>query len=320
MVKDPWHRNHLIRDAIVAATYSAMKEDPSIFLMGEGAVMKVHFDAPQIEREFPDRVITLPISEDANTNFAVGMTLAGAKVIVDVITSDFLYRTMDSICNTAAKQATVRSVPSTIVIRSEFMTGGPTTGQRIESLFCHIPGLNVVVPSNPADAYVLMATALKTPGVTLFFEDRMIEDAGTEERDGQSYRGTIIDSFGKARRRQAAGSDLTVVSYGLTLRLLDTWLKDEPYELFDLRTLYPLDIETILDSVGRTGALLVIEPDVQHGGIGAEIVAQVVEWSPGVRVERLGAPRCTIPASRDLHEHLLPTRERVLAVARELAR
>jgi pyruvate dehydrogenase E1 component beta subunit len=261
------------------------------------------------------------------------MTLAGAKVIVDVITSDFLYRTFDAIANTAAKQATVRSEPSTIVIRSEFMTGGPTTGQRIESLFCHIPGLNVVIPSNPADAYGLMATALKTPGVTLFFEDRMIEDATTAERDkldasilsgGTSSLGTKLLSFtcpfGKAGRREAAGMALTVVSYGLTLRMLDTWLKDEPYELFDLRTLYPLDMMSVFQSIVRTRALLFVEPDVQHGGVGAEIVARVAEEYPGTRVARIGAPRCTIPASRDLHEHLLPTRDRVLAVAKELAR
>src|ERR1700726_1709162 len=98
-----WFRNRLIRDGICRAIYEEMKKDSSVYLLGEGAHMKVHFDAPDIEAEFPNRIVTLPISEDGNTNFGVGAALMGVKPIVDVITSDFLFRTMDSICNTAAK-------------------------------------------------------------------------------------------------------------------------------------------------------------------------------------------------------------------------
>src|SRR5579859_3822549 len=99
-VKEPkaWNptinRNHLIRDAIGLGIYDCMKTDPSIYLFGEGASMKMHFDCPAIEKEFPERIVTLPISEDGNTDFAVGASLAGVKPVVDVITSDFLFRTM----------------------------------------------------------------------------------------------------------------------------------------------------------------------------------------------------------------------------------
>src|SRR3990167_7243486 len=170
-------RNHLIRDASWRAVYDAMK-DSLVHLFGEGAAVKAHYDAPDIERDFPDRVHTMPISEDGNVNFAVGAALMGVVPIVDVISADFLYRAMDSICNTAAKLDFVTGKPHTIVIRAEFLTGGPTTGQRPEALFTHIPGLRVVIPSTPRDAYGLMKSALATPGVTLFFEDRMISDAG----------------------------------------------------------------------------------------------------------------------------------------------
>jgi pyruvate dehydrogenase E1 component beta subunit len=322
MSKDPWFRNRLIRDAIYHAIYDRMKVDPSIYIMGEGSHMKIHFDSPQIEKEFPDRFITLPISEDANTNFAVGMALAGVKPIVDVITADFLYRTMDSISNTVAKTNFV-SDPKTIIIRSEFMTAGPTTGQRPESLFTHIPGLNVVVPSNPLDARGLMDTALETKAATLFFEDRMIEDKTTRFDDMDTHLEVI--PLGKAKIMHN-GSGLTVVSYGLTLRMLDNLyfdrLDDLECEIIDLRSIYPVDYELICKSVSKTGACLIVEPDVTYAGVGAEIAAEVSERCFGKLrhpVKRLGAPRTTIPASRSLHELMLPSEKRILEVAEELS-
>jgi len=321
MSKDPWYRNRLIRDAIYHAIYDRMKVDSSIYLMGEGSHAKIHFDSPQIEKEFPDRFITLPISEDANTNFAVGMALAGVKPIVDVITADFLYRTMDSICNTVAKTNFV-SDPKTIIIRSEFMTAGPTTGQRPEALFTHIPGLNVVVPSNPLDARGLMDTALETRGATLFFEDRMIEDKTTFPEDMDTYLDII--PLGKAKIRRK-GHKLTIVSYALTLRMLNLLFEREnlEYELIDLRSIYPMDYDLIVESVNRTGALLIVEPDVTYAGVGAEIASQISERCfEALRhpVKRLGAPRTTIPASRALHDFMLPSEKRIVEVAEELSK
>jgi len=325
MSKDPWFRNRLIRDASYRAIYDRMKVDPSIYIMGEGCHMKIHFDAPQIEKEFPDRFITLPISEDANTNFAVGMSLAGVKPIVDVITADFLYRTMDSICNTVAKSNFV-SEPKTIIIRSEFLTAGPTTGQRPENLFTHIPGLNVVIPSNPYDAAGLTYTALQEKAATLFFEDRMIEDKTTSPTDMIDDSSHPSIPLGKASiRRSSLRSSVTVVSYALTLRMLQILFEDEnvDYDLIDLRSIYPVDYELIAESVIKTGALLIVEPDITYSGVGAEIAAEISEMCfRHLRhpVKRLGAPRVTIPASRKLHEYMLPSEEKVLEVAKELSK
>ena len=319
---DPWFRNHLIRDSIYHAIYDKMKHDPSVYILGEGCHMKIHFDAPNIERSFPDRFITLPISEDANTNFALGMSLAGVKPIVDVITADFLFRTMDSICNTVVKQNFV-SCPKTIVIRSEFMLGGPTTGQRPESLFTHIPGLNVVIPSNPRDARGLMDTALREKAATIFFEDRMIEDKTTLPHDMD--RGELVKiPLGRAKIRRR-GTKVTILSYAFTLRMLDVMLERESLdcELIDLRSVYPVDYGLIAGSVSRTGALLIVEPDVTYSGVGAEIACEVTERCFGrLRhpVKRLGAPRTTIPASRRLHDFMLPSEKRILEVAEELSR
>lgn len=317
----PFQRQHLVRDAIGRALYDGMKLDPSIYLFGEGSHMKVHYDHPEIERDFPERVVTLPISEDANTNFAVGASLLGVKPVVDVITSDFLYRTFDSIANTAAKLNFVApdaEPPRTIVIRSEFLIGGPTTGQRPEALFVHIPGLFVCVPSTPNDAYGLMRTALATPGVTMFFEDRMILDSETEPEDMDAV-GIMAFPFGEASMRmRPPRPTLTIATYGLTRQIVEGVLTQErirTVDLIDLKTLYPIDWATLFDSIGRTGKLLIVEPDIQYGGIGAEIAATVAEKGLG-KVARLGAPRETIPASREGQAKMLPTREKILEAIR----
>lgn len=334
-------RNHLIRDALGQALYDAMGQDESIHLFGEGAQVKVHYDAPQIEADFSGRVHTMPICEDGSTNFAVGTSLMGVKPVVDVIGADFLYRTMDSICNTAAKLNFARpdQEPRTIVIRAEFLTGGPTTGQRPEALFTHIPGLRVVVPSRPRDAYGLMRGALAEPGVTLFFEDRMIEDDDNWQPEDLQMTG--LQPLGTCRwcHRGRIGN-VTILSYGIMRQVVqrvlrkykfigdchtaelpgcvDDYKERRPYDrsmlcdLIDLRSLSPIDWNFITKMLERTGKLLVIEPDVQYGGIGAEIVAHFAETMPWVRVKRLGAPLTTIPAAMSLHPKMLPSEEEIL--------
>lgn len=320
--KNPWHRNRLIRDGIYRAIESAMDGDPSIYIMGEGSHMKMHFDAPSIEEKYPERILTLPISEDGNNNFAVGLSLAGITPIVDVISSDFLYRAMDSICNTMAKAAAV-GYPRTMIVRAEFMTGGPTSGQRIEALFAHIPGLRVAIPSNPIDAEILMAEALKHRGVTIFFEDRMIEDSEMPARYKNGRDDAEVPQPARATEPRVMGvfgPKATVVSYGITQRLAEDALENKGVDLIDLRHLYPLNIASIVESAKQTKKLLVIEPDTTFLGIGAEIVAQVAEQVPGCKFKRLGQPHTTIPACRELHDLMTPSPEKILAALEELTK
>lgn len=316
MKKDPWFRNRLIRDAMYLAIERRMDEDESVYILGEGAAVKTHFDAPEIERKHPKRSLTMPISEDSNTNFAVGMAIAGLTPVVNVISSDFLYRTMDAICNTAAKLGAVGEA-RTIVVQAEFMTGGPTSGQRVEAQFVGVPGLSVCCPSNPRDAFTCMRAALDHRGVTLMLEDRMIEDATTRPFDRAAEGETRM---GHARLRGYGGGKVTVLSYGLTQRLLDVWLKGTPTNVVDLRWLYPVDWESV-DAVAKHGeSILVVEPGPVYAGVGAEIAAYVAEKFPGTRVARLGAPRVAIPSARELHERMLPPRELVMAKIEELSR
>lgn len=308
----PFSRNHLLRDASWKAVYDAMAEDDTVHVFGEGAVVKAHYDAPDIKRDFPDRVTTLPISEDGNVNFAVGAALLGVKPIVDIISSDFLYRAMDSICNTAAKLNFVTGREHTIVIRAEFLTGGPTTGQRNEALFCHIPGLRVVVPSTPRDAYGLMREALQEPGVTLYFEDRMVSDAGYF-KDGDLETGPPA-AFGSLKwRAYRHGATVAILTYGVMRQRVEGLTKyRDPMCIYDLRSLYPLDIPGIDYAAKLTGRVLIIEPDVTYGGVGAEIAAHIAEHVPGTRIKRLGARRETTPAAASLHDRMMPSDEEII--------
>lgn len=319
---DPWHRNGLIRSAIGQALHEEMQADPAVHLFGEGCERKVHYDAPAIERDFPERVHTLSIAEDCNNGFAAGAALLGVKPVVDIITADFLYRAMDSLANTLSSLNFVRAQgepPKTILVRAEFLTAGPTTGARPEAALTHIPGLNVAVPSTPRDAYGLTRAALHTPGVTVLFEDRMIADALLLPKDCGPLDAVV--PLGQATmRRTHAAPRLTLVTYGLMRQVVEEAIKDVDValDLIDLRSLYPIDWKTIVDSVRDTRRLLVVEPDVCYAGIGAEIVATLA-GKPDVDlrwVRRLGGPRVTLPAAMTLHPKWMPTQAEIAEAVR----
>lgn len=315
--KAPFSRNHQIRDALGKALYDAMQEDRAIHLFGEGCEVKVHYDAPDIERDFLDRCHTLPISEDGNVNFAVGASLLGVHPVVDVIAGDFLYRCFDSIANTAAKLDFVTGWEHTIVIRAETLLGGPTTGQRPEALFTHIPGLRVAIPSTPRDAYGLMRTALETPGVTLMFEDRMIADGEFEEEDLRL--GERVPFGESSIRNYGERGGPLVLTYGVMRQVVERALVgfSRP-RVIDLRSLYPIDWARLEWCMSRHNQVLIVEPDISYGGIGAEIVAQLAERFPGTLFKRLGAPRTTIPASSALHGEHFSTEEDIVAAISDL--
>ncbi len=326
--RDVWFRNGLIRQGISRAIYETMKKDPMVYILGEGAHMKVHFDAPYIEKEFSNRVVTWPIAEDSGINFSLGASLLGVKPIFDVITADFLYRVMDSVCNTCATTThIIGEQAGPIIVRGEFLLFAPSTGQRPEALFGHIPNLNVVVPSNQVDAYHLMLDALERKQVTVFFEDRMVADAKMKPPDKLDY----VPRRGRSRIGQAnvrkTGSRLTIVSYAVTLQRTEEVLDEHPewdVELIDLMTVKPFGQQTVLDSALKTGGLLVIEPDIVTGGIGAEVVASVVEAAgklgKGIKTKRIGAPLRTIPASPHLHDLIIPNKKRIERAIMEMVR
>ena len=166
-----------------------------------------------------------------------------------------------------------------------------------------------------------MRTALASPGVTVFFEDRMIQDSLTEPEDIDGV-GIMAVPFGQASMRmRPPRPTLTIATYGLMRQVVETVLVQEnirTVDLIDLKTLYPIDWATLFDSAQRTGKLLIIEPDVLYGGIGAEIAATAVDWGLS-KISRLGAPREVIPASPAGHARMLPSREQILEAIRRMA-
>ena len=309
---DPWYRNGLLRNAIGQALHEEMTADPAIHLFGEGCDRKVHYDAPQIERDFPDRVHTMPICEDASNGFALGTALLGVKPVVDIITSDFIYRAMDSLANSLAKLNFVQAKgepPKTVLIRAEFLTAGPTTSARPEAMLAHVPGLHVAIPSTPRDAYGMTRTALHTPGVTVLFEDRMIADALLKERPEDCEPLDEVVPFGQAAlRRNHPEARLIIITYGLMRQVVEEALKgvDAPLDLIDLRWIYPLDWWALETSARKTRRVLIVEPGIQYGGVGAEIAAHLAESVSGVMIRRMGGRRGTLPAAMTLHTQFMP--------------
>ena len=306
LIQSPFARNHKLRDASWQAVHEAMKSDPMLHVFGEGAEVKAHYDAPAMLAEFPDRIHTMPISEDGNLNFACGASLLGIHPIVDVISCDFLFRCMDSLVNTAAKLR-----DKTLVVRCETMIGGPTTGQRPESALAHVPGLRVVVPSTPRDAYALMKEALESHGVTVYIEDRMVADSGPWLPEDLE-----VGVLGGQYRRMGQRGQPLLATYGVMRQRCDALVeeKGDPYRepnydcgIFDLRKVSHVDYWLILKALDRSGSLVIVEPDVVEYGIGAEIAARLVEMRPGLKVRRVGARRQTVGAAPSLHGAALPT-------------
>ena len=322
--RDVFMRNSLIRTSLYQATYERMKVDPLIFLIGEGAKIKTFYDFKPIYNEMNDRILQWPIAEDSGLNAAMGANLMGVKMIFNIITFDFAYRTFDSISNTIATTMHILgkdAVP--LVIQAEFLLFSPSTGQRGEALYSHIPNISVVIPSTPIDAYGLMLEALQTNQATMVLEDRMIVDAKTKDAD--KFPSILPPARMGGSRIRRMGNGLTIVSYALTRQRTEEVLDAHPewdVEFIDMYSIKPYDKEIILASALRTKKLLIIEHDIVGFGVGAEIIAMVTEAASKkgtfIKVKRIGAPMHTIPASQALHDYMIPNNERIERAIKEM--
>jgi pyruvate/2-oxoglutarate/acetoin dehydrogenase E1 component len=313
-----------IRTAILQAIFDSMKKDQSIFVIGEGSRVKYSLDYPEILRRFPGRIVTAPVSEAGIVGLALGAAVEGMRPMVDLTFNDLALRAMDEIVNHVAKIhfMTGGKLNARLVIKADFnRPENAQSGNRLEAMFNHFPGLKVVVPSTPSDAYYFMSNALSGEDPVLFFEDRVI---GYEEEIRRSGRQSQLP-FGKARILKEGGG-LTAVSYGYALHLLLKAVSEagrKDVEVIDLRTLYPLDIDTILKSVARTGRLLVVEPGPIRLGIGAEIGATISERAfSSLRspIRRIGMGDYLMPAVPVLQNALLPSAADIRRTIEEMTR
>jgi len=316
-------------DAIRLAMDEALAADPGVCLLGEDVSAGGPFGASRelVERYGPLRVRDTPISEGTIAGLAVGAALAGLRPIVEVMFIDFATLAMDQLVNHAAKLHYMSGgqlrVPLTV--RMQFgATGsmGAQHSQSLEAWFAHVPGLKVVVPSSPADARALLRSAIDDDNPVVFLEHRSLYWS----------RGEVAGAVDEVPLGVAAirrhGEDVTVVAYGAMVpRALEAAAMLEAegidVEVVDPRTLVPLDLDTIIGSIERTGRLVVAHEAVISGGMGAEIVAAVAERAPSAfraPVRRVAAPPTPVPASPELETLFVPSAARVAEAARQSVR
>ena len=309
-----------------------MRSDDSVMIIGEdvgraGGVFRV---TQGLAEEFgPMRAMDTPLAESLIVGAAIGLSVNGMRPVAEIQFADFIYPAFDQIVNEAARfyyrSNGAWSCPMTIRAPYGAVPGGALYhSQSVEACFCNTPGLKVVAPTFPSDAKGMLKSAIRDPNPVLFFEHkktyRLIKEDVPEE--------DFSVPLDKARVHRE-GTDLTVVSYGMMLyTALEVAEKISgehriEVEVVEPRTLYPLDKETILDSVRKTGKLLVVSEANLTGSVSGEIAAIVAreafEWLDGP-VTRLGAP--DVPAAafaKPMRDFFVPDEEKIEAAMLELA-
>lgn len=315
-------------EATLEAMAEEMKRDERVFVMGEdiarqGGIFGQFKGLPQ---QFgTDRVRDTPISETAIVGAGVGAALAGMRPVVDMHFADFITVCMDEVVNQMAKIRYMFGGQCTmpIVLRAPdgiIRSAAAQHSQSLESWFLHVPGLKVVIPSNPADAKGLLKAAIRSDDPVLYFEHK-----GLFPLKGPVPDGDRITPIGKASVVRP-GRDLTIVSYSMTMnRVLEAaeLLAGQGIdaEVIDLRTISPIDMPTILTSLAKTHRLLIAHESVKTGGVGAEISARIAEDGLDLLdapIARIGAPFVPIPFSPVLESLVKITGEKIAQTAKQL--
>ncbi|MFN8443933.1 MAG: alpha-ketoacid dehydrogenase subunit beta [Caldilineaceae bacterium] len=312
--------------AINEAMSEEMQRDPNVFLIGEdiaryGGLFRVTRNLFSTFGE--NRVIDTPISEQGFMGMAIGAATVGMRPIVELMYMDFFMVCADQIFNQAAKMhymtGGLLNVP--MVIRGQHGGGkryGSQHSQAVESAFAQFPGIKVVAPATPYDAKGLLKSAIRDNNPVLFLEHKMLYFT---KGDLPPVEEEYVVPIGKADvKRQGKDLTLTAFSYQLleALQAAEELKKehDIDVEVVDLRSIVPLDMETVYQSVAKTGRLLAVHESQANCGIGAEIVARIYEEAPHLLkapARRLGMAPVSIPVSKPLEEEVLPWKNKIKA-------
>jgi pyruvate/2-oxoglutarate/acetoin dehydrogenase E1 component len=316
-------------EALREALGEELRRDPSVFLLGEDiACYGGAFGVTRgLRDEFgPERVINTPISELSFVGAAVGASLVGSRPVVEIMFMDFIALAMDPIVNMAAKLHYVfgDQAKCPLVIRAVAGAGrcyGPTHSQSLEAWFMHTPGLKVVAPATPADAKGMLKTAIRDDNPVIFIEHKMLYGM----KGPVPTRREAMAPFGKARI-VTRGSDVTIVAWSwmaveaeaAACELAGRGIKTQ---VIDLRSLCPLDMDPVVESVKKTGRLLIVEEGTKTAGISAEIGFQVFERVYdylNAPIRRITTPDIPISASPILEQAAVPGRQRIVEATVEL--
>lgn len=315
--------------AINAALFEEMRRDERVWMLGQdvGKMGGVFGVTRGVYDEFgPGRVRDTTLNETFIVGAAVGAAMTGTIPVAELQFADFMMIAGDEVFHKMAKWRYMHggklSVPMVLRLPTGVLGGvGAEHSQSLEALGMHFPGLKVVLPATPADAKGLLKTAIRDPNPVLYFEHKgMYRVKGPVPTDPD-----FLIPFGEASVRRA-GNDMTVVATGMMVpRALEAAerLAEEGIglEVIDPRTLVPLDMETIVASVEKTGRALVVHEAVRTAGSGAEITARIQEsafFALDAPVWRLGALDTPVPQSPDLEQLVIPSTEGIVSAAREL--
>jgi 2-oxoisovalerate dehydrogenase E1 component len=314
-------------DAIHAAIEAELTSDDRVFVAGidVGAGGNVFGLTRGLADRFGARVRDTPISEQAIIGLGVGAAMAGMRPVVEMMYLDFLGVCFDQLLNQAAKLPfmTGGTAEMALTVRTQFGAGrssGSQHSQSLEALLAHIPGLSVVMPSTPADTYGLLRAAIQDPNPVVFIENRLLYGL-----KGPKPPADFILPIGKSVVVRP-GTDVTVVSVSRMLHeaiaaAQQVGEEGISVEVIDLRTVTPLDLAPVLDSVHKTGRLLIAHEAVVPFGIGAEVAAVVARegfWDLDAPIERIGAAPTPPPYAPDLERAWLPDRYDIAHAMRHL--
>ncbi len=314
-------------DAISTALMSEMEADPDVFIIGEdvgqfGGAFKV--TKGFLEKFGPRRVVDPPMAESGFTGLAAGAALVGLRPVVEYQFADFISAAFDQIINVMARHHYRTGDPMPVTMRAPFgarLRAGPTHSQSVESYFAHVPGLKIVVPGTPEDAAGLLISSIRDNNPVLFLESKYLY---------RRLRTTGPLSLEPVPLGQAKvvreGSQVSVITYGAYVsECLDVAAELDKEgisaEVVDVRTLVPLDVETIASSVRKTSRAVVVHEAARRLGYGAEIAAVIQEecfWWLDQPVRRVAALNTPTPTSPPLEDAVVPQAAQIAETVRKV--
>jgi pyruvate dehydrogenase E1 component beta subunit len=314
------------REALNLALNEEMERDETVFIMGEdvGVFQGAFKVTPGLLEKFGEkRVRDTPISENTIVGMGVGAAMTGLRPVVEIMTVNFAFLALDQIINSAAHIHYMFGGQAKVPLVVRFPQGGghqlgPTHSHTTEAMFQHVPGLLVAVPSTPADARGLLKAAIRDDNPVIFIEhESLYGTRGEVPENGEPLR------FGEAAIRRE-GTDVTIVGISrmavIAEKAAEILAADEEIEaeVIDPRTLRPLDLDTILESVRKTNRCVIVEEGWPHGGVGANLAALIQEQAfdyLDAPIQRVTGADVPMPYSKRLEQAAMPHEEHVVTAA-----